>query len=193
VHVLPAVWIYSVICKSLWDFRPLWYNSRDGHTEGEHVNRGRDTPSFWPTLQLLDTPTLLCLSWLLRSQLRMFRRDLRITLYICNNFSNVIYKISSWWEKYTITFCFTESVTIIQHSTTACLHELLAQQYMCMICNKRQVCWLPLFSCSWLCMLTNIIMTALSSSLTRSLIFKICLPANIVLILKEFKHHETYF
>jgi hypothetical protein len=157
VHVLPAVWIYSVICKSLWDFRPLWYSSRDGHTGGEHVNRGRDTLRFWPTLQLLDIPTLLCLSWLLCSQVRMFWRDLWITLYICNHFSNVIYKISSRWVKYTITFCFTESVTIIQHSTTVCLQEFLAQRYMCMIFNKRQVCWLPLFSCSWLCMLTNII------------------------------------
>ena len=34
---------YRVIRKSLWDFQPLWYSSRDGHAEGEHVNRGRDT------------------------------------------------------------------------------------------------------------------------------------------------------
>ena len=33
---------------SLRDFRPLRYSSRDGHAEGEHVNRGRDTPSFCP-------------------------------------------------------------------------------------------------------------------------------------------------
>ena len=32
---------YRVIHKSLRDFRPLRYNSRDGHAEGEHVNRGR--------------------------------------------------------------------------------------------------------------------------------------------------------
>ena len=37
-------------------------SSRDGHAEGEHVNRGRDTPRFCPTLQLLDVSTLLCLS-----------------------------------------------------------------------------------------------------------------------------------
>jgi hypothetical protein len=49
---------YRVIHKSLWDFRPLRYSSRDGHVEGEHVNRGRDTPSFWPTLQVLDMSTL---------------------------------------------------------------------------------------------------------------------------------------
>ena len=38
--------IYRVIHKSLRDFRPLRYSRRDGHAEGEHVNRGRDTPSF---------------------------------------------------------------------------------------------------------------------------------------------------
>jgi hypothetical protein len=50
--------IYRVIHKSLPDFRPLRYNNRDGHAEGEHVNRGRDTPSFCPTLQVLDMSTL---------------------------------------------------------------------------------------------------------------------------------------
>jgi len=30
--------IHKVIHKSLWDFRPLRYSSRDGHAEGEHVN-----------------------------------------------------------------------------------------------------------------------------------------------------------
>ena len=34
------------------------YSSRDGHAEGEHVNRGRDTPGFCPTLQVLDMSTL---------------------------------------------------------------------------------------------------------------------------------------
>ena len=29
------------------------YSSRDGHAEGEHVNRGRDTPIFCPSLQAL--------------------------------------------------------------------------------------------------------------------------------------------
>jgi hypothetical protein len=43
---------------SLRDFRPLRYSSRDGHAEGEHVNRGRDTPSFCPKLQVLDMSTL---------------------------------------------------------------------------------------------------------------------------------------
>ena len=51
-------WKYKVIHKSLRDFRPLRYSSRDGHVEGEHVNRGRDTPSFCPTLQVLDMSTL---------------------------------------------------------------------------------------------------------------------------------------
>ena len=50
--------LYRVIHKSLRDFQPLRYSSRDGHAEGEHVNRGRDTPSFCPTLQVLDMSTL---------------------------------------------------------------------------------------------------------------------------------------
>ena len=50
--------MYRVIHKSLRDFRPLRYSSWDGHAEGEHVNRGRDTPSFCPTLQVLDMSTL---------------------------------------------------------------------------------------------------------------------------------------
>ena len=45
---------YRVIHKSLRDFRPLRYSSRDGHAEGEHVNRGRDTQSFCPTFHVLD-------------------------------------------------------------------------------------------------------------------------------------------
>ena len=49
---------YRVIHKSLHDFRPLRYNSRDGHAEGEHVNRARDTPSSCLTLQVLDMSTL---------------------------------------------------------------------------------------------------------------------------------------
>jgi hypothetical protein len=32
---------YRVFSKSLRDVRPLRYISRDGHAEGEHVNRGR--------------------------------------------------------------------------------------------------------------------------------------------------------
>jgi hypothetical protein len=49
---------YRVIHKSLRDFRPLRYSSQDGHAEGEHVNRVRDTPSFCSTLQVLDMSTL---------------------------------------------------------------------------------------------------------------------------------------
>jgi hypothetical protein len=48
---------YRVIHKSLQDFQPLQYSSQDGHAEGEYVNRGRDTPSFCPTLQVLDMST----------------------------------------------------------------------------------------------------------------------------------------
>jgi len=43
---------------SLRDFRPLRYSSRVGHSEEERVNRGRDTPNFCPTLQVLDISTL---------------------------------------------------------------------------------------------------------------------------------------
>jgi hypothetical protein len=50
--------LYKVIQKSLRDFRPLRYRSRDGHAEGEHINGGRDTPNFCPTLQMLDMSTL---------------------------------------------------------------------------------------------------------------------------------------
>ena len=56
--VSKRVGICRVIHKSLRNFRPLRYSSRDGHAEGEHVNRGRDTPSFCPTLQVLDMSTL---------------------------------------------------------------------------------------------------------------------------------------
>ena len=49
---------YRVTRKSLRDFQPLRYSSRNGHAEGEHVNRGRDTPSFCPTLQMLDMSTI---------------------------------------------------------------------------------------------------------------------------------------
>ena len=52
------VQIYSVIRKSLRDFRPLRYSSRDGQAEGKHVNRGRETPSFCPTLQVLGMSNL---------------------------------------------------------------------------------------------------------------------------------------
>jgi hypothetical protein len=70
------IYIYiQVIHKSLRDIRPLLYSSRDGHTEGKHVTRGRDTPIFCPTLQVLDSSFLLCLSWLLCSRFRKFRRD----------------------------------------------------------------------------------------------------------------------
>jgi len=47
-----------VIHKSLRDFRRLRYSSRHGQGKGEHVNRGRDSPSFCPTLQVLDMSTL---------------------------------------------------------------------------------------------------------------------------------------
>jgi hypothetical protein len=77
--------MYGVIHKYLRDVQPLRYSSRAGHAEGEHVNRGRDTASFCPTLQVLDSSFLLCVSWLMRSRFWNFRRDLRITLYFTQN------------------------------------------------------------------------------------------------------------
>ena len=50
--------MYRVIQKSLRECRPLRYSSRDSHAVGEHVNIGRDTPSFCPTLQVLHMFTL---------------------------------------------------------------------------------------------------------------------------------------
>ena len=52
------IYIDKVIPKSLWDFRLLRYCRRNGHAEGGHVNRGRDSPSFCPTLQVIDMSTL---------------------------------------------------------------------------------------------------------------------------------------
>jgi len=55
-HLWPARLynMYRVIHKSLQNFRLLQYSSRDGHAEGEHGNRKTDTPSFCPTLQVLE-------------------------------------------------------------------------------------------------------------------------------------------
>ena len=54
IYICMCIYIYRVIRKSLQDLLPLQYSSWDGHTKGEHVNRGRDTPSFCPTLQVLN-------------------------------------------------------------------------------------------------------------------------------------------
>ena len=53
IYIHTHIHTYRIIHKSLPDFRPLRYSSRDGHAEGEHVNRGRDTPSFCPTLHVV--------------------------------------------------------------------------------------------------------------------------------------------
>ena len=47
-----------VIHKSLRDFRTRLRNNQDRHGRKEHINRERDTPSFCPTLQVLDMCTL---------------------------------------------------------------------------------------------------------------------------------------
>jgi len=54
--------IYRVIHKSLRDFRTRLRNNQERHGRKEHINRKerinrereRDTPSFCPTLQVLD-------------------------------------------------------------------------------------------------------------------------------------------
>jgi glycosyltransferase involved in cell wall biosynthesis len=96
-YIYIYIYIYRVIHKTLRDFRPLRYSSRDGHAEGKHVNRGRHTPSFCPTLQVLDmctlgdaadvNPVIKFLRQALPSRLlyrrgRKSRRNLWITLYI---------------------------------------------------------------------------------------------------------------
>jgi hypothetical protein len=58
IEVYIYIYAHRVILKSLRDFRPLRYRSREGHAEGEHVNRGRDIPNFCPILQVLDMSTL---------------------------------------------------------------------------------------------------------------------------------------
>jgi hypothetical protein len=58
LYIMICILLYRVIRKSLRGFRPLRYGSRDGHAEGEHVNRVRGTASFCPTLQVLDMCTL---------------------------------------------------------------------------------------------------------------------------------------
>ena len=68
--------MYTVIDKSLRDFRPLRYSSRDSHAEGEHVNRGRETPKFLSYLTGTRYVHPWRLSWLLRSRVRKFRGDL---------------------------------------------------------------------------------------------------------------------
>jgi hypothetical protein len=52
------VYLYRVIHKAHRDFRLLRYRSRDGHAEVDNVNRGRDTPNVFATLQVLDMTTL---------------------------------------------------------------------------------------------------------------------------------------
>ena len=72
---------YRVIRKSLRNFRPLRYSSRDGHAEGEHVKRGRDTPSFCPTIQVLCMSTLGDVA-----DVSSVNKFLPHTLHVCGSF-----------------------------------------------------------------------------------------------------------
>jgi hypothetical protein len=54
IYTPVCLFLQRIIPKSLRDVWPLRYSSQEGHAEGEHVNKGRDTASFCPTLQLLD-------------------------------------------------------------------------------------------------------------------------------------------
>ena len=57
VHIY--IYMYRVIHKYRRDFRPLRYSSRDGHAEGEHINRGRDTRKLGEILYLSICSILL--------------------------------------------------------------------------------------------------------------------------------------
>ena len=58
VCVCMYTYIYRVIHKSLRDFRTRLRNNQDRHGRKEHISIERDTPSFCPTLQVLDMCTL---------------------------------------------------------------------------------------------------------------------------------------
>jgi hypothetical protein len=102
-----CLFLYSIIHKSLRDIRPLQYSSRDGHTEGERVNRGRDSPSSCPTLQVLDMSFLLCLCWLLRSRVQSSERTYElpcISIFIFITRAEFAYEAFQFqyklWEKH---------------------------------------------------------------------------------------------
>ena len=80
---------YRVIYKSAQDFRPLRYSSRDGHAEGDHVNRGRDTQRFCPTLRVLDMSTLGD-----AADVNPVIKSLPHTLYVCGR--NLITGLTSY-------------------------------------------------------------------------------------------------
>jgi len=49
---------YRVIHTSLREFRNRLRNNQDRHGRKEHINRDRDTPSYCPTLQVLEMCTI---------------------------------------------------------------------------------------------------------------------------------------
>jgi hypothetical protein len=95
--------IYRVIHKSLRDFRLLRYSSRDGHAEGEHVNRGRDTTIFCPTLQVLDMCKLGDAADV-NTVIKFLRHALQC-VRICIFVLNILLKLcnlmmATWWPKH---------------------------------------------------------------------------------------------
>jgi hypothetical protein len=113
------IYIYRVICKSLRDFRPLRCSSRDGHAEGKHVNRGRDTPKFPPYLtgaRYVHPWTITTDSVLANSKIRsafffpvhaMFRRDCPLAVKPASATWNLVHKknlerFSTYWY---VPFC----------------------------------------------------------------------------------------
>ena len=56
---LSVFFLYRAIHKSLRDFRTRLRNNQDRHGRKEHINREIDTPSFCPTLKVLDMCTLV--------------------------------------------------------------------------------------------------------------------------------------
>ena len=69
--------------------------------EGEHVNRGRDTPSFCPTLQVLDMSTL--------GDAADVNPVIKFLPHTCNVqpiTTNSCDKIKGWWDRWLIEWKF---------------------------------------------------------------------------------------
>jgi hypothetical protein len=60
IHIHTHIYIYRVIHKSLRDFRPLRYSSRDGHAEEEHVNKEREKLKVSVLLYRYSTAPFCC-------------------------------------------------------------------------------------------------------------------------------------
>ena len=84
LNVLGQITLYRVIHKSLRDFWPLRYSNAPSGEPYKYATAPstQKKKKHGDILYLLMCSFLLCLSLLLRSRVRNFRRDLWITLYI---------------------------------------------------------------------------------------------------------------